>query len=114
MVPPEYEDAQAIFNNRESYILTCGFKKCNINVKCPQANHEWRALEWPLDVLVHSQTHTSNFLSPLKSVQLSVVRYKKSDPLVPLIHYAEGKPLLREIILQILQIHNKAFKHTHA
>lgn len=43
-----------------------------------------------------------------KSVQLFVV------PLVPLIHYAEGKLLLREIILQILQIHNKASQHTHA
>lgn len=69
------------------------------------------------DLWMHSYivTHSAaNFLCPLKSVRLFVVRYEKSDPLVPLIHYAEGKLLLREIILQILQIHNKASQRTHA
>lgn len=63
----------------------------------------------------HSSTRTTNSLiPPLKSVQLFVVQYKKSDPIVPLIHYAEGMLLLRDIILQILQIHNKALHHAHA
>lgn len=41
-------------------------------------------------------------------------QHKKSDASVPVIHYAAGRLLLREIILQILQIHNKASQHTHA
>lgn len=47
-------------------------------------------------------------------IYIYIYKKKKSDPVVPLIHYAEGKLLLGEIILQILQIHNKASQRTHA
>lgn len=59
-----------------------------------------------------SSPHSNHCSSLLFDIY--IYKKKKSDPVVPLIHYAEGKLLLGEIILQILQIHNKASQRTHA